>query len=270
MRGFYDIMRLAIILTLTYTGERDDEGDSQGIALLTDFTEKYIIYAKKQYEDNGYTIIRTGVGIHRDATRLHSHIGTIIDIDPSQNVKHWNKKLTSILKINNSLFELRRTPYRDDDPLFDEMKCIAYCLKEYSAFENVEMLKSFMNMTDEEIEKHREYGNDHYIKAKAEKERNAMRKKLEEDEGENIAQYIRDYIAPKNRKRDYMKDTQFEALGFTGRYKFVKVAILCYYQQRYEDTGRRNFKAYSVRDKAISFMISEKLCSFEDVADFLN
>lgn len=251
-------MKLAVILTITVKDEQTKEE-------LIKFVEEYIQYVKNVYKDNMFTIYKLGVGIHTNATRLHSHISIIADIPEHKDVKHWNKKLTQLIKMDNPQYELRRTPYRDTDPLYNEDSAISYLFKEYETDDQVVLTDSFIGIDNwREL---RESGNKQYIKAKAEQERTAMRKKQEEDENENIVQFIKDYIHPKSRK---MGPYSFESMNFSMRYKTVKLAILTYYQQRFIDTGRRGFKAYSVRDKAISFLTTENLCELSDLADFLN
>lgn len=256
-------MKLAVILTVTCVQEENPQ--------FEEFLKEYIVYVKKVLKDNEYNINKLGVGVHRNATRLHAHISAILEIDQKHDVKHWNKKLTAMIKMDDPAYELRRTPYRDSDPKYNEDSAISYLFKEYESDDQVVLTDSFIGIDNwREL---RESGHNQYVKAQAEHERTALRKKQEEDENENIAQYIRDYIHPRNRS-GMVKEfpgCSFEALGeFTQRYKVIKVAILKYYQQRYQDTGRRNFKAYSVRDKAISFMTTENLCNLGDLADFLS
>lgn len=252
-------MKLAVILTITVKDEQTKEE-------LIEFVQQYIKYVKIVYKDNSFSINKLGAGIHTNASRLHCHISIIADIPEHNDVKHWNKKLTSLIKMDNPSYELRRTPYRDTDPLYNEDSAISYLFKEYESDDQVVLTDSFIGIDNwREL---RESGNKQYIKAQAEQERIALRKKQEEDEGENIVQFLKDYIHPKSRK--ISKYGQFEAMTFSMRYKMVKIGILTYYQQRYKDTGRRGFKAYSVRDKAISFLTTENLCDLSDLADFLN
>jgi len=253
-------MKLAVILTITVKDEQTKEE-------LIKFVAEYIQYVKIVYKDNKYDIIRLGAGIHTNASRLHCHIAIIAEIPQCEDVKHWNKKLTSMIKMDNPSYELRRTPYRDTDPKYNEDSAISYLFKEYESDSQVVLTDSFIGIDNwPEL---RQSGHNLYIKAQAEHERTALRKKQEEDENENIVQFVRDFIHPKNRKTS-TEWGQFHTHPFSTRYKIVKVAILTYYQQRYNDTGRRGFKAYSVRDKAISFLTTENLCSLSDLADFLN
>lgn len=253
-------MKLAIILTIT-------TADNQTEQELIQFLKEYVEYIKIVYKANEYNIVKLGLGIHKNASRLHAHIGTIVEIDKKQDVKHWNKKLTSIIKMDNPAYELRRTPYRDSDPKYNEDSAISYLFKEYETDEQVVLTDTFIGIDNwPEL---RYSGHNQYIQAQAEHERTALRKKQEDDENENIVQFIRDFIHPRNRKTTTAYGL-FHECGFTQRYLIVKIAILQYYQQRYEDTGRRSFKAYSVRDKAIAFLTTEKLCELTDLAQFLN
>lgn len=258
-------MRLTLVLTLTYKGENDENS----VLTVIGRTKEYMEYAEKQYKDEGYTIVRASVGIHKDATRLHTHMTHVLDIKPEHIKKAWNKKFQAILLLSETEpFELRRTIWKDDNPLYDESRGLGYNLKEYENFEQIVLLDNFIGLTHQEIEKLRDHAHSEWIKAKSEKDRIAKRKQLEEDEGENIAQYIRDYISPKNRKFT-TEWGLFAEMTFTIKLTVTKVAILQYYEDRFKDTGKRKFKAYSVRDTAVSFLTVENLVSKREMAEYL-
>jgi len=221
---------------------------------------------KKEYKDKEYNIIKLVVGLHKLASRLHTHIFHIIEVDESKDVKFWNKKLGQLFKSKDENIELRMSIYRETDPLYNEYKGLAYPLKEYEKYEDIIMIEEFMNMTPEQIESHREDAHNLYLKSQAEKNRNEERKKQEEDETSQIFAYITTYIDPKSHKLEY----QFHACDFSQKYLIVKVAILEYYQDRYKNNGKKRFKAYSIKDLAISFLTVENLVDKFDLAKFLN
>lgn len=246
-------MRATLILTLTLK-----DGDSE--ATLIEKTQEYINYSQKQLKDEGYTIVRASVGIHKDATRLHTHMTTVLDIPDHKIVKYFNKKFEKLLLNTDDRFELRRTLWKDDNPKYDERRGLAYNLKEYENFDQVLLLPSFVGLTNEEIEEMRIYAHDEWKKAKAENDRNAKRKQFEEDERSNIFQYIDDFISPKNRQV-MTKYFRFDSVTTKQQVDLVKVAVMQYYEDRYNETGKSGFKAYSVKDIAINYVVCKNLVS---------
>ena len=261
-KGQDDIMRSVIIFTIT-------QGEDQNQEALLELSTEYIEYVKLVSEKEKWKVSRLGVGIHKNASRLHTHIAIIVDIPDEQNVKFWNKKLQSLFKLENPNYECRRTLWKSDNPKYNEECAITYLFKEYESDDEIVLKEKFIGIDAEEMSRLRDIGNTEYKKSVAEHERTALRKKQEEDENENIVQFIKDFTSPKNRKTN-TEYGQFEFVQFKQKYLIVKIAILEYYQQRYEQTGKRSFKAYSIRDKAISYLTTENLCSKVDLAEFLN
>lgn len=255
-------MRSTIIFTIT---QGEDQNEEALIALNTE----YIDYIKSVVEKEKWKLDKLGVGIHHNATRLHTHIAIIVDIPDEQNVKFWNKKMQSLFKMDNPNYECRRTMWKKDNPKYNEEMAITYLFKEYESDEEIILKDKFIGIDAEEMTRLRIIGNDEYKKSLAEHERTALRKQAEEDENENIVQFIRDFTHQKNRKFN-TEYGQFLTMGFKQKYVCVKIAILEYYQNRYEQTGKRGFKAYSIRDKAIAYLTTENLCSKMEIAEFLN
>jgi hypothetical protein len=251
-------MRLGI--TYTIHSKKDDQ------EFLIEANKQFIELMKKEYKEKEYSIIKLVVGLHKRASRLHTHIFHIIQVDDSKDVKFWNKKLGQLFKSKDENIELRMSIYRETDPLYKEHCGLAYPLKEYEKNEDIILRELFINMTDEEVENLREDAHKIYTKSIAEHERNEERKRQEEDETSQIFQFIKDYIEPKNRKTEFI----FAECNFDSRYILVKVAILEYYEQRAKNTGKKRFKAYSIKDLAISFLTTENLVDKFELAKFLN
>lgn len=251
-------MRATLILTLTLK-----EGDCE--VTLIGKTEEYINYSQKQLKDEGYTIVSASVGIHKDATRLHTHMTTVLDIPDHKIVKYFNKKFEKLLLNTDDRFELRRTLWKDDNPKYDERRGLAYNLKEYANFEEVVLLSTFIGLTNEEIEEMRIYAHDEWKKAKVESDRNAKRKQFEEDERSNIFQYLDDFISPKNRKI-VTEVGRFDELETSLKVSLVKYGVMQYYEDRYNETGKSGFKAYSVKDISINYVVCKNLVSKWEMA----
>jgi len=255
-------MRATVIFTIT-------QGNDQNEEALIALTSEYIDYIVSVTTIQKWKINKLAAGIHKNAARLHTHIAVVVDIPNEEHVKQWNKKLQKLFKLENPNYECRRTIWLDDNPKYSEEMGIAYLWKEYSDDNQIIMKEKFLGISSEEMQRLRSIGHEEYVKATAERDRNALRKQAEEDEGENIVQFIRDFTSPKNRKFN-TEYGNIESMSFTQKYVCIKVAILEYYQQRYEQTGKRGFKAYSIRDKAISYMTTENICAKRELAEFLN
>lgn len=255
-------MRTTIIFTITQGNDQNEE------ALIT-LTTEYIDYIVSVMTTQKWKINKLAAGIHKNAARLHTHVAVVVDIPDQEHVKLWNKKLQKLFKMDNPNYECRRTIWLDDNPKYSEETGIGYLWKEYTETSQIIMKEKFIGISAEEMDRLRLIANEEYVRTTAEHERNALRKKAEEDEGENIVQFIRDFTSPKNRKFN-TEYGHIDSMSFTQKYVCIKVAILEYYQQRYEQTGKRGFKAYSIRDKAIAYMTTENICTKRELAEFLN
>lgn len=248
-------------LGLTFTVHSKEDSEE----FLLEANRQLIQLMKKVYKEKEYSIIKLVVGLHTQASRLHTHIFHIIEVDESKEVKHWNKKLQGMFKSKDDKIELRMTIYRETDPLYNEYKGLSYPLKEYEKYEDIKMTEEFINMTPEQIESHREDAHNLYLKSKAEHQRNEERKRQEEDETTQIFVYITNYIDPKSRKITY----QFHACDFRMKLTLVGQGILEYYRERAVNTGRKKFKAYDIKNIAISYLTIEKLVELHEITNYL-
>jgi len=215
----------------------------------------------KQFKEKSLEVVKSVAGVHKNAARLHSHSGVQVKYDAKDEVKFWNKKIISIVGYKSPDFDLKISVWRESDAGFDAQCLLGYPLKEMENLENWPFLEISKGVGKPEIEEMRHWAHQLYLTATKERERNEERKKVEDNEGEQIAAYLKDKMQP--RKLGY----QITGLTFSQKMLKTKELIFEFYKKRYEETGRRNFKVLSVRDRAAQFLLYEGHISAFELAD---
>lgn len=244
--------------TITFTLETD--ADKHDEEMLIDETKKIYNLIIKQFKDNKYDIMKMAVGIHRATSRLHTHINLYMEYaNKSVKKETFSKNLHKMLKERDKDYDLKISIYYPEDPQFNETIGISYAFKEYENFEQIILKELFIGINDDEIEELRRIGNELYVKKMADREREQKRKQVEEDETQLLFKFIYDKINPTQSKGkiDFLETSVYEndtLPDLKERFKTVKYYVLLYYRERALKHGKLNFKAYSIRDKAVAFM----------------
>lgn len=258
---------MKISVTFTLMSKDDNE------ELLIEETKILIELIKKQFKDNNINILKIGVGIHKNAERLHTHTSIVMAYEGKE-LKHLDKKFATIIKYKNKDYDLKKSIYRETDAKYRDDLGTQYCLKEYENFDEIILKDYFIGFNDDEIEQLRAVGNAEYQKAVKQRQRDAERKKMEEDETLQLFEFIHKKIlgdASPYDKCDFLETHTLEnehLPSIKDRLRFVKLQVLLFYKERGIKTGRVNFKAYSVRDKAVNFMT--RYCSESILCDLVD
>lgn len=242
-------------LTFTLLSNNTDE-----VALLAE-TVRLCDMIEKGFKDKGLLVFKLVAGVHKNAARLHTHTGIQIQYNEKDEVKFWNKKVIAIVGYKSQDFDLKISVWRETDAGFDLQPLLGYPLKEYESLENYPFYEIAKGVGKAEIEEMREWAHDKYLTAKKEQERNEERKKVEDNEGEQIAQYLRENMSQRK------LGCQITGMSFTQKMLKTKELIFMFYKKRYEEMGRRNFKVLSVRDRAAQFLLFEGHVTAWELAD---
>jgi len=246
-----------MLLNLTFTLLTNDQSEE---ALLAE-TVKLNELINKQFKEKSLDVVKSVAGVHKNAARLHSHTGLQVKYEAKDEVKFWNKKIISIVGYKSPDFDLKISVWRESDAGFDAQCLLGYPLKEMENLENWPFLEISKGVCKQEIEEMRHWAHNLYLTATKERERNEERKKVEDNEGEQIAAYLRERF----NKRTC--GFQITGLNFTTKMLKAKEFIFDFYKKRYEETGRRNFKVLSVRDRAAQFLLYEGYISSIELAE---
>jgi len=215
----------------------------------------------KQFKEKTLEVVKSVAGVHKNAARLHSHSGVQVKYDAKDEVKFWNKKVIAIVGYKSQDFDLKISVWRESDAGFDAQCLLGYPLKEMENLENWPFLEISKGVGKAEIEEMRHWAHQLYVKATKERERNEERKKVEDNEGEQIASYLRENMSERK------LGSKISAMDFSTKMLKTKEKIFEFYKKRYEETGRRNFKVLSVRDRAAQFLLYEGHISAFELAD---
>lgn len=160
---------------------------------VIDFIDNHIIYGKRS------------VGIHQDATRHHIHIGLAdADLPDCKDIrKYYNRKGVKdcIEQAKNIKFSI----YCETDEAKDDMKCLAYPLKEYENFEEIKYREYIKNIDDEDLEKYRAYAYTRYIALKHNKDREEAKKEEAGQRQLSLDQYLIEKINSEFYQRQIIK-----------------------------------------------------------------
>jgi len=249
-----------MLLNLTFTLLSNNQDEE---ALLAE-TVKLNELINKQFKEKTLEVVKSVAGVHKNAARLHSHSGVQVKYDAKDEVKFWNKKVISIVGYKSPDFDLKISVWRESDAGFDAQCLLGYPLKEMENLDNWPFLEISKGVGKAEIEEMRHWAHQLYLTATKERERNEERKKVEDNEGEQIAAYLKEKFKPRALGA---LGYQITAMTFTQKMTFAKQYIFEFYKKRYEETGRRNFKVLSVRDRAAQFLLYEGHISAFELAD---
>jgi len=95
---------------------------------------------------------------------------------------------------------------------------------------------------------------------------NEERKKTADSADEKLFEYLRENIKPRNIAKKNVQ--RIETLPFNHKLLITKELIYDYYSERYEQTGQTSFKVLSVIDKAVAFLLFNKLVTSNELAQF--
>lgn len=246
-----------MLLNITFTLLSNDKTEEALVAETVKLNE----LINKGFKEKSLDVVKSVAGVHKNAARLHSHSGVQVKYDVKDEVKFWNKKIIAIVGYKSPDFDLKISVWRESDAGFDAQCLLGYPLKEMENLENWPFLEISKGVCKEEIEEMRHWAHQLYLTATKERERNEERKKVEDNEGEQIAAYLKENMQP--RKLGY----QITGMTFTQKMLKTKELIFAFYKKRYEETGRRNFKVLSVRDRAAQFLLYEGHISAFELAD---
>jgi len=251
-----------MLLNLTFTLLSNTQ-DEQQLIIETISLNQLI---EKRLKEKGLMITKAVAGVHKNAARLHTHSGIQIQYEAKDEVKFWNKKLISLIGYKSEQYDLKISVWHENDPGFNLEPLLGYPLKEMENLENWPFLEISKGVCMPEIEEKRQWAHEQYNKAKKEQERNEERKKTADSADEKLFEYLRENIKPRNIAKKNVQ--RIETLPFNHKLLITKELIYDYYSERYEQTGQTSFKVLSVIDKAVAFLLFNKLVTSNELAQF--
>lgn len=261
-------MKISLLFTLLSKSNEKDDSVTEELKVQT---IKLIQLIKKQYKDKKYNIVRMVTGLHSNSNRLHTHIGHILEYPEKDHVKNWDKKdvIASIRKACPDGYDFKVSYYLENDPKYDEEFGLCYCLKEYENYEKIDFKTENENVTDEQLEELRKYGNDKYKKSISENERNERRKLQSESESEDIEQFIYNAILEYDYKNnlllgyeetEHLHGRTYNEFTIQEKYDFVRYQINDYFGCKAEKTGKpilKMAKRNQINDYAYMYLLKD-------------
>ena len=111
------------------------------------------------------------IGLHVDSNREHIHIGMVnVDLPKVRDVrKYYNRK--GVKEIIETAKNLKFSVYAEGDKDKDDMKCLAYPLKEYENTEEIKYREYIKGIEEDELENLRAYAHTRYLAIKHNRDR---------------------------------------------------------------------------------------------------
>jgi len=222
---------------------------------------------ENKLKEKGLLVVKAVAGVHKNAARLHTHSGVQIEYEAKDEVKYWNKKLISLIGYKSQNYDLKISVWHENDPGFDLEPLLGYPLKEMENLENWPFEEISKGVCKAQIEEKREWAHEQYIKAKKEQERNEERRKTADSADEKMFEYLREKIKPRALMTSHGYQN-IQCLIFTQKIELIKELIYDYYNERYQQSGQTSFKVLSVIDKAVAFLLFNKLVTSKELAQF--
>lgn len=195
-----------------------------------------------------YTIEKLIVGKHTDAPRPHYHIGIVVTYTGKQYLKHFNRKLTQILK-DLSLENKKISTKNKDDPIYNADMCLMYPLKESEHTTTNHQLYttlSFGISEDEYTELHTQATNQ-YDKIRAKRDLEQQQKLKEKDNTIAKYQHLDDSIDTKN-------IITFRENTIEYKIKYCLSQLLKYQRIQFQENDKLTFRINSMMDLTLSYL----------------
>ena len=254
-----------MIIAITYTLLPKTELPQEQILDITDrLIQSLPIYYKrldkKGYKDINYDIVCLSVGLHLDASRPHCHIGHLINTNSDKEIKNWDKSLRPLLLEFIQLFKDKidlKISFNSKVEETDRMAVLAYPLKEYRKFNDILLLKRFINLSDEEIEQLRIFAHSKWIEVLAGKAKKAKDKQQTEDTLEQKWLYIDEQIL--------VDKIQFYSLIMEDKVRLIMRWLLQYQKKQYEQSQKRSFRVSNLKETAMNYLYLKNMISENDI-----
>ncbi len=235
--------------------------------------EEYVEYIEQRHKEImselGYDICCNTYGIHRNAERLHIHYHTINEFEVTEKKKIYKDKgLISKIK-RLGVYQNYTLPNKDfvipEVKLsinykgaldYDEVKVLAYPLKEYDA--NADMikeveLKKCKGLGEKKMEELRKYANSLYIKTKKQYEKKEKQKTSKED----LYTYL-DKVVVKSNLYELDEDIQSHV-------RYVVKMMLIYYKE-----NCKNFSIHQLKNQAVNYLYFSDVINESQICNYMN
>lgn len=204
---------------------------------------------------------KRSVGIHKNATREHVHIGlTGLELPTVKDIrKYYNRKGVKDCLLNPK--NIKFSVYADTDPEKDDMKCLAYPLKEYGSFQEIKYRDYIIGISDDELEKLRVYSNTRYLAIKHNQDRVEQKKEESTKRQLQLDDYLKSkiwenfYISIDANHPEYVcikPEYENIALGYCKIFEWA-----CEYNADYEE--KLSWRWNDISNHVYSLMFRERL-----------
>ena len=250
-------------INITYTIlAREDTTIEELEKISLNFRKKIL----EQYEEKKYKVVKMTIGLHKNASRNHIHIGHTLFVGDKK-LAHWDKHLRTFPllqdKLNKDKIDIKIS-YKDNIEEIDIRNVLAYPLKEYKTNEDIKYLGDFIGLTEKEIFNLRDYAHQIYLVKSYDKKTQDEKKIIEEENTDNKYKYIDNELQLEN----IIHKIHFREKPIEIKIKQILGILFKYEKLQHLEKNKKVFRVNCMMDLAISYLYFKDLGSEEEIIGF--